>query len=463
MVDILAKVKFFVFILGRSLLDYKNLGLGKKMLQTNLFITIHRTSQNLVSAVYRKMYNEEMSGDVKHFITDIGYVGVGIIISTFFSFMFNILSGRIFGPSEYGKFLLIQSVAMFLQIPMLLGIPTAMVKYTSEKKEIDRQKDVISTSYILVIICALFFTIIYNIYSEQISERFSMSEESFKLAIIFAHLFIFSFVTTNTLRSVNEIKRYSIIKSVYGLLQLLPLILFIYLTYISYKSIVYSILISDIILGLLTLPSIKKYFAFKFKLSWAKILINFSLFTALSDISFVIYTNMDKLFINKFMLIENVGIYNAYFYSSINVVNIFAGVIATVFLPTISKYENKTPIFNRLNKLIPYLIILGVPFTLITEYIILKIYGENYPFDFTLAILFGITAVISVWYKLYVSILTSIGIRGAKINFIGTAVIAIVNIILDIYLIPLLGLNGAIIATMLGYCCGIGFMFILKH
>ena len=429
----------------------------------NLFNTAYKISQNLVSTVYRKMYNEEMSGDVKHFINDIRYVGIGIIISTFFSFLFNILSGRIFGPSEYGKFALIQSAAMFLQIPMLLGIPTAMVKYTSEKKDIDRQKTVISTSYILVIICVLFFTIIYSIYSKQISEKISMPEESFKLAVIFAHLFIFSFVTTNTLRGVNEIKKYSTIKSVYGLLQLVPLVLFIYLTYVSYRSIIYSILISNAILGLLTLPIIKKYIAFKFELTWAKTLINFSIFTAISDISFIFYTNIDQLLINKYMLVENVGIYNAYFYSSINVINIFAGIISTVFLPTISKYEDKNPIFKRLDKLIPYLIVLGIPFTLITEYIILNMYGKEYPFDFLLAFLFGTASVMSVWYTLYVSILTSIGIKGAKINFIGTTTIAVVNIILDICLIPILGLNGAMIATTFGYCCGIGIMFIFKR
>lgn len=433
------------------------------MLQTGLFNTVHKTSQNFISTVYRKMYNEEMSGDVKHFITNIGYVGVGIIVSTFFSFMFNILSGRIFGPTEYGKFVLVQSIAMFLQIPMLLGIPTAMVKYTSENKDIDRQRTVISTSYILVSICVFFFTIIYYIYSKQISEIFSIAEESFKLAIIFAHLFIFSFITTNTLRGVNEIKKYSKIKSIYGLLQLLPLILFIYLTHISYTSIVYSILISDALIGLLTFQSIKRYIRFKFELPWAKTLMNFSLFTAISDISFVIYTNTDKLLINKYMLVENVGLYNAYFYSSINVINIFAGIISIVLLPTISKYEDKTPIFKRLDKFIPYLIVLGIPFTLVTEYVILNIFGKDYPFNFLLAFLFGVTAVMSVWYLLYVSILTSMGIKGAKINFMSTVIIAIVNIILDIYLIPILGLNGAIIATTVGYCCGISAILIIRY
>lgn len=437
--------------------------IGVKMLQTNILNIFHKASQNFVLTVYQKIYKEEMSGDVKHFISNIGYVGLGIIISTFFSFLFNILSGRIFGPSEYGKFALIQSTAMFLQIPMIFGIPTAMVKYTSEKDDIDRQKTVISTSYILVIICVLFFTIIYNVYSKQLCEKFSIPEESFKLAIVFAHFFIFSLITTNTLRSVNEIKKYSKIKSIYGLLELLPLILFIYLTYISYTSIVYSILISNAILGLLTLPLIKKYIKLKLELTWAKILINFSLYTAISDISYIIYTNIDQLMINKYMPVENVGIYNAYLYSSINVVNIFIGIISTVFLPTISKYEDKTPIFKRLNKLIPYIIGLGIPLIIITEFIILNIYGKGYPFDFRLAFLFGAAAVMSAWYALYASILTSIGIRGAKINFIGTATIAIINIILDIYLIPIIGLNGAMIGTTFGYCCGIGAVWLCRN
>ncbi len=430
------------------------------MLNTDLLNIVYKTNQNFVLAIYKKIYNVEVSEDIKRFIINIKYVSIGIIISTFFSFLFNILSGRIFGPSEYGKFGLIQSTAMFLQIPMTFGIPTAMVKYASEKEDIYRQKTVISTSYMLVIICVLFFTIIYTVYSKQISERFSVSEDSFKLAIILALFSIFSLVTTNTLRSVNEIKKYSKIKSIYGLLELLPLILFIYLTYISHTSIIYSILISNAILGLLTLPIITKYIAFKFELTWAKILMIFSLYTAISDVSYIIYTNIDQLLINKYMLIENVGIYNAYLYSSINVVTIIIGIISTVFLPAVSKYKDKTSIFKRLHKLIPYIIVLGIPFILIIEFIILKIYGKGYPFNFLLAFLFGTASVMSIWYALYASILTSAGIRGAKINFIGTITIAIVNIILDICLIPKLGLDGTMIATTFGYCCGIGIVWL---
>ena len=81
----------------------------------------------LINIVYRKIFHEEISSEVEKFIKNLSYVGIGTIIASIFSFSYNILAGRWLGPSEYGTFTLIQSVAMFLYIPMLLGFHTAMV------------------------------------------------------------------------------------------------------------------------------------------------------------------------------------------------------------------------------------------------------------------------------------------------------------------------------------------------
>ncbi|WP_286681164.1 lipopolysaccharide biosynthesis protein, partial [Methanoculleus sp. DTU007] len=87
----------------------------------------------LTNTIYRAIFHEEISTEVEKFIKNLSYVGIGTIVASVFSFSFNILAGRWLGPSEYGTFTLIQSVAMFLYIPMLLGFHTAMVKYNAEK------------------------------------------------------------------------------------------------------------------------------------------------------------------------------------------------------------------------------------------------------------------------------------------------------------------------------------------
>ena len=90
----------------------------------------------LVNLCYRRVFHEDMSAGVQAFLKNLLYVGIATVISTLCTSLFSILGGRWLGPEEYGKFILIQSVAMFLYIPMELGLNTAMLKYTSEKNRL---------------------------------------------------------------------------------------------------------------------------------------------------------------------------------------------------------------------------------------------------------------------------------------------------------------------------------------
>ena len=103
-----------------------------------------------INFVYSKVLHERMSDEATHFLKNLSYVGFGTLIGMVFLFTFNVLVGRLLGPLEYGKFSLVQSISMFLYIPMLMGYHNAMVKYNAEVENYDRQRNVISTTYILL-------------------------------------------------------------------------------------------------------------------------------------------------------------------------------------------------------------------------------------------------------------------------------------------------------------------------
>src|SRR5437660_481355 len=107
--------------------------------------------KNASQHFYRHIFREEMSEAVKLFFKNISYITLGTIISALLSFIFNILAGRILGPVEYGKFALVSSIALFLYIPMLPGLNTALVKYVSEKNDFHKQSKIISTAYMVLL------------------------------------------------------------------------------------------------------------------------------------------------------------------------------------------------------------------------------------------------------------------------------------------------------------------------
>ena len=415
----------------------------------------------LINIVYRKIFHEEISSEVEKFIKNLSYVGIGTIIASIFSFSYNILAGRWLGPSEYGTFTLIQSVAMFLYIPMLLGFSTAMVKYNAEKIDFLRQRSIISTTYILVLLFTVVSLLVYFIFSKEIMAIFSISNKVFLFAVLFAVLFVFYTLTTGTLRSLHMIRAYSRLMPVYSAILFFAFLVFVFaFKELSFKSPLYSILLAYGVTGGIILAFLRKYLKPEFSREWAHKLHRYSIYSLMGGISSVLYSNIDKIFINKYISVSYVGIYWAYNYSFTTIILLCTTIFVTVFFPVASMCSDKMMLFKRIKKITILVIICGWPIAVSTGYVILKFYGGSYPFDLSLTLLFATAGLCIAIDKLYGQLLSSGGVNGIKVTSFAAIVLALVNVLLNILLIPQFGLNGAVTATIVGYLSSISIMLL---
>ena len=223
----------------------------------------------------------------------------------------------------------------------------------------------------------------------------------------------------------------------------------VYATYLAY-AIVGSIIV---------LRFLKQYLMFTIDRSWFSTIWRYSSLAVIGALSFTLYTNIDRIMINYYMDVESVGVYGVYYYASFTVLTLVSGIFTTVFFPTASKSHDRSSIYGKLNKIVPYLLILGLPVALIGEYAILRLFGEGYTIQLPLMLVFAIAAILVTWYGVYAWFFNSEGIEGAKLTVSGTLIIAIANIILNVILIPQIGLYGAIGATTLAFSLGLGYNF----
>ena len=107
--------------------------------------------------------------------------------------------------------------------------------------------------------------------------------------------------------------------------------------------------------------------------------------------------------------------------------------------------------FKKINKIMPYIIILGTPAIILFEFIVLKLYGKKYPVNFSLIFLFSLGATIILLNSNYTWLMASVGKIGAKISMYAVMISGSVNILLNRILIPKIGITGAIIATIIAY------------
>ena len=411
---------------------------------------------SLINIIYRRIFHEEVSPEVEKFIKNLSYVGIGTIIASVFSFSFNILAGRLLGPAEYGAFTLVQSVAMFLYIPLLLGFHTALVKYNAEKLDFLRQRCIISTTYILVFLFTVVSLLVYFVFSKEIMSIFSISDEIFSFAVIFAVFFVFYTLTTETLRSLHMIREYSRYKPIFSGILLFSFLFFtLAFRDLSFKSPLFSMLVAYGIISGLIIVFLKKYLRLQINLDWVRKLNYYSIYSLLGGISYVLYTNIDKLMINYYLSISEVGIYRAYYYSFTSVLLLISTIFITIFFPFASGFSNKKILFNKINVISKVFVILSFPIALISGSFIIIIYGSDYPLDLSLSILFSVLAVVVSVKQFYDWLICAVGIEGIKFVSYVALLMAIVNIVFNMTLIPTIGIYGAIISTIISYIISI--------
>lgn len=417
--------------------------------------TIKKILNFILLSFYSKITREGPGEGIINFIDNFYYVLIGSLGSTILLIMFNILAGRMVGPYNYGTFILIQSIAMFLYLPMVLGINTSLVKFLSERDDFDDKSRIISSAYLLIFSSTLMSTLIYLFFMSEISKLISIPENLFTLSIIYAISFTFFVTTTNTLKGLRELKKYSILQFVSNVLILVLFVLLFWFKIETFDSLLISTFISYGLITAIIIIRNRSFLEISLIKGTMQALLRYGLLTHLGGASYIIYTNADKLFINKFMSFESIGIYNAYYYSSVNVAILFSGMVVTVLFPMVSRQKGQLKIIKLVNKFIPYVIALGIPMIFISQLIIVRLFGNMYHLDYLLMIVFAITAIIYFIYDVHAWILCSEGEKGVRIALSGSLCIAIAAIILDIFLIPAFGLIGAISSMCIAYLIGL--------
>jgi O-antigen/teichoic acid export membrane protein len=409
----------------------------------------------LAGTVYRRVFNQEMSPAEVDFVHSLSWVGAGTFIATALLAVFSILGGRLLGPQEYGKFVLIQSIAYFLCIPMTMSFDTAMLKYNAENDELTRQKSIVSTAYIIIASLTAISVAVMLLFARPLSAVFGATPELFRFSIYFAVLYTLFTLAQVVLRSVNRMRVFALSQPVQTAVVLIAFALFLFLGKLTFEAMVYSKLISYAITALvLYLLYIGRYFTFNFDTAWARTLSRFASAAIIASIAVAFCDNISKIIIARYMTVADVGIYGAYFTATVYIAGVLWGILNMVFFPTASKYKDKRPLLRRINRLVPLIIVLGIPLVMGIGYLILLLYGGDYPFNILWLALFATSAILCMVRELYAALLTSEGPRGAFLSSIAAVVTALVSLGLNLLLVPAIGIPGAMVAAIAAYLAG---------
>jgi O-antigen/teichoic acid export membrane protein len=377
------------------------------------------------------------------------------ILGLILSYVFIVLVSRCFGAESYGRFSIAFTILNIFSLVFALGIPDATIKIVSDKS-INSKFNFRTTSLILLIFSALVGSLILYSISEFLSNFYK--DENLKgyfivSAITLPPLILLRF-NYETLRGKNEIIRFGFLSHVipFFLTSILIIIAFYYYNIVDDSIVIIAYAIGIVLAFTLSVFWIKKVDNSQLNLKRysAKQLMHYS-FPMLATSSFIFIMGWtDTLMLAYYNDKADVGIYNVV----IRIARIAIIAITSVNLvlaPKVSElYSNSE--FGKMKQLIAkstkLIFIVTLPLVIIiilANKFVLSIFGDEF-------ISGGVALIVVMLSQLFNAIS---GSSGQVMNMTGnhkmlrnfTIYSAILNIALNLLLIPSYGILGAAIAT----------------
>jgi len=387
------------------------------------------------------------------------------IIAAFLGYLARVVLARNLTVAEYGLFFSIFTLINFLGAFIGLGMGESLVKYIPEflvKKEYHKIKNAV----ILVILASLatfiLLGILLSIFSGFLGELYF--KNPFATPVLFLFIIImllisFKGILRTVFQAFQDMKLFALM---YLLENLFLLILFLFLFKLKKDIFIasYVYVLANLFIIIIFLPLFFRAFtSFKHKAfidkDVFKKMFRFGILVIASNVGGIIILYTDTLLLTFFRSLEEVGIYNVVV-PTVMIIQFFPSSIASVIFPMVSELwarKKKAYLAQGLKMLYQYSFVIMIPSVLIalsfSQTILRLMFGQAYAGGglamqvLLIAIIFlGLQAITS-------TILAAIGQPAINTKILAQG--AVINLVLNILIIPRLGIVGAALTSLLSY------------
>ncbi len=397
---------------------------------------------------------------IRKLASDIGFVFIAQIIALVSNVLISVILGRFFGVAPFGHYMMTLTIYSVASLFGGIGIPEAIIKYVAQFRGNKYELNILVSCGILN---SLFFGAIIGlvlfILSSTLADIFNMIEISELIKIT---AFSLPFLTVNNsllglLIGLKSMKSYAL-RTIIRSSLLISFTIGIVGSGLGIKGAVLALLLSEVGTLSFLIWATKNLFNFNINSDFIKTtkeLVKFGSQVFFANAIYIANTYMDTLLVGYFLLDKDVGVY-AIALSIAKGLLLVPGSISTVTYPTISEYNSKESyksIENLINKSIKYsmiiLSILGLLIIFLSKDIISFLLNpEFFPAISPIAIL----VVGMIFFGSMLSIGSVFSAFGRPdISFKTNMFTTLINLCLNIILIPILGVTGAAISTTISF------------
>jgi len=392
------------------------------------------------------------------------YYFIGLLIAGIVAYSSKVILVRNLSPEDYGLFAAMFTVIAFFLFFRNFGLNISLGKFIPELK-VKKKYSEIKTSIISVLLFQLIisslFVILFWISADFLALNYFKDPRASFLLRVLSFYFITSIFFKNLasfFRGFQKNRLQSLIEPVKNITILTAIVVFLYLGYGLLAPILAYVFVGLVLLLLFIYPVLKtfNFFKYSFKdLNVFKRMFLFGLPVMMTGVGNKFVSYFDTLMLTYFVSLAEVGAYNIVLPTAL-LFMLPASAIGAVFMPLISELSARKD-FKRvkvgMQLLYKYLYMLSAPIVfslfIFADILIKQLFGVEYLigiFAFRIlliGVLFNMLLVLNNQYLIG----TGFPNKVFWIVFFGS----ILNVILNLFLIPSYGISGAAIATSSSY------------
>jgi len=401
-----------------------------------------------LTALYRTVFRENPGRFATALARGIAILATAEVLAGAIAFPVRALAGRVLGAEEFGRYSVVMSVVQFLIWPMLLSVPTAALRFLPAEPE--RTDDLVSTMAITTTVATAVSLVGLWMTRSWWMGRVGLGADLLPWALALAAVVAAHNLWESVVRGLH---RYRVLAlgSLLGAATLLGAFaatVFVWHAPNARGLIGATVLSVVVPAALFAVRVVRGGVRFSRRLeTWPRVL-GYSGFATLGGLTGAVITAADRLVLQRYVSLEEVGVYAAH----VTAASLVAGKAlqwwVNVFFPTIAGEREKLTILARLRS--AYALFVGPLFagSLASIVAIVWLLGKEFPLRWALAMLLAINACLVGFYQMYMWLLNAEGMRGLRAVIGVLAAHALMTAALLALLVPRFGALGAAVASV---------------
>jgi O-antigen/teichoic acid export membrane protein len=391
---------------------------------------------------------------IKSFLKDSVIYSIPSIISRGMSLFLVPLYTRVLNPSDYGSLDLLMVFAGIINLTIALEVSQGVSRFYTETLNPVQKMLYASSAFWFTFLVYFFFVIgtisNSNSLSILILGRSGLTD-IFNIGMVYIFFNGIFYLIQNQFRWELKSKKYAVVSLLNSLVTAGVSIWLTYIFKFGFKGLLLGMLSGSVIATIIGFFLLRKSFRFRFEYIHLKEMLSFSSPLVFSGIAVWLSQYIDRIMIKHYLSIEQLGLFGIG-YRIASIVGLVMIGFQGALTPLIYKNYTKPDTPKEIAQIFRFFIVAALYFFLVLTLFsidILKLFTTVNYYNAKSVVIFLVPAML--FANMYI-FAPGIGISKKSYIFIWINLGgAFINFLLNIILIPLFGIMGAGIATMIGY------------